>query len=178
LADTSVETTCQPATEHLSSILVSHVTVPAEVDRMQLTMHQTPTQVTLYESERWAAPLREQIRSILVADLRQSIPGTPISDDPRLPGSAAPVRLAVAIEELSAQASQAATVRARWEVTTSAQHPAQTGELTVREPLTTAALDSVVEAWSHGLAQVSHAIARSLACPKTPEALIDQLVTP
>lgn len=149
----------------LDSILLEHATVPAEVDRMQLVLHETSTRLTIHETDRWAAPLRDQIPNVLVADLRHVLPGASISNDPRVVGSATPLRLNVDIEEFSALAGQEVTVRARWNVTSSAQSSSRVGEYTSRQPVPNAQLDGVVLAWSRGLADVSSTIAASLRCP-------------
>jgi uncharacterized protein len=163
----SCSSTKTPSPERLNSILLEHATIPAEVDRMQLVLHESSTRLTIREADRWAAPLRDQIPNVLVVDLRHVLPAASISNDPRVLGSATPLRLNVDIEELSALAGQAVTVRARWEwkVTSAAQDTSQVGEYTSRQPVPDARLDGVVLAWSRGLADVSSAIAASLRCP-------------
>jgi uncharacterized protein len=148
-----------------SSILLEHAMVPAEVDRMQLVVHETTTRLTIRETDRWAAPLRDQIPAVLIADLRHLLPAAGISSDPRVVGSAMPVRLNVDIEEFSALAGQEATVRARWKVVSAAQATSRIGEYTSRQPVPSAQMDAFVLAWSRGLAEVSSAIAASLRCP-------------
>ena len=151
----------------LDSILLEHATVPAEVDRMQLVLHETSTRLTIRETDRWAASLRDQIPNVLVADLRHALPSASISNDPRVIGSATLLRLNVDIEEFSALTGQEATVRARWkwQVTSAAHDTSQVGEYTSRQPVPNTQLDGVVLAWSRGLAELSSAIAASLRCP-------------
>jgi uncharacterized lipoprotein YmbA len=156
-----------PSAERLNSILLEHATIPAEVDRMQLVLRETSTRLTIRETDRWAAPLRDQIPNVLVADLRQVLPGASISNAPLLLASPAPVRLNVDIEEFSALAGREVTVRARWswQVTSAAHDTSRVGEYTSRQPVPSGPLDGVVLAWSRGLAEVSSAIAASLRCP-------------
>jgi uncharacterized lipoprotein YmbA len=149
----------------LDSILLEHATVPAEVDRMQIVLHESSTRLAIRETDRWAAPLRDQIPNVLVADLRHVLPTASISNDPRVIGSATPLRLNVDIEEFSALAGQEATVRARWKVASAAQSTSQVDEHTSRQPVPNAQLDGVVLAWSRALAELSLAIAASLRCP-------------
>jgi len=151
--------------ERLDSILLEHAAVPAEVDRMQLVLHETSTRLTIRETDRWAAPLRDQISNVLVADLHQVLPAASVSNNRRVVGSATPLRLNVDIDEFSALAGQEATVRARWKVTSAADDISQVGEYTSRQPVPNTQLDGVVLAWSRGLAEVSSAIAASLRCP-------------
>jgi uncharacterized protein len=162
---TPCSSTKNPSPERLNSILLEHATIPAEVDRMQIVLHETSTRLTIRETDRWAAPLRDQIPNVLVADLRHVLPTASISNDPRVIGSATPLRLNVDIEEFSALPGQEATVRARWKVASAAPSASQVGEYTSRQPVPNAQLDGVVLAWSRGLAEVSSAIAASLRCP-------------
>jgi uncharacterized lipoprotein YmbA len=131
---------------------------------MQLVVHETTTRLTIRETDRWAASLRDQIPNVLIADLRPALPGAGISSDPRVVGSATPVRLNVDIEEFSALAGQGATVRARWKVTSTAPATSRVGEYTSRQQVPNAQMDGLVLAWSRGLAEVSSAIAASLRC--------------
>jgi uncharacterized protein len=146
------------------TILLAHVAIPAEVDRMQLLVHQDPTRLKVYESERWAASLRDQIPGILIGDLRERLPGAAITGDRLLTGTQAPLRLNVDVEELDAVAGKEATVRVRWEVTSADRSTSQVGEQISRQPLSGTDIDGVVLAWSRALAEVSSAIAASIRC--------------
>ena len=146
-------------------LLLEHAGIPAEVDRMQLVVHESSTRLTIRETDRWAASLRDQIPTVLIADLHRVLPNANISNDPRVVGSATPVRLNIDIEEFSALAGQEATVRARWKVSSTAQATSRVGEYTSRQPVPNAQMDALVLAWSRGLAEVSSAIAASLRCP-------------
>lgn len=155
-ADTGGCTSC--------TILLAHVGIPAEVDRMQLLVHQDTTRLKVYESERWAVSLRDQLPAILIGDLRERLPGAAITGDRLLTGTQAPLRLNVDVEELDAVAGKEATVRVRWEVSAADRSTSQVGERVSRQPLSGADVDEVVLAWSRGLAEVSSAIAASIRC--------------
>ncbi|CAM5542701.1 PqiC family protein [Rhodanobacter lindaniclasticus] len=51
------------------------VNVPAQVDRPQLVVRQGGQSVALLEGERWIAPLADEVRGALAADLARSLPG-------------------------------------------------------------------------------------------------------
>ena len=159
-------TPCSPAApERSDPILLEHAGVPAEVDRMQLVVHESSTRLTIHETDRWAASLRDQIPAVLIADLRHVSPNANITNDARVVGSTSPLHLSVDIEEFSALADHEATVRARWRVTSAAQGTSRVGEYTSRQPVPNSQMDGLVLAWSRGLAEVSSAIAASLRCP-------------
>lgn len=51
------------------------VNVPAQVDRPQLVVRQDGQSVALLEGERWIAPLADEVRGALAADLARTLPG-------------------------------------------------------------------------------------------------------
>lgn len=51
------------------------VNVPAQVDRPQLVVRQGGQSVALLEGERWIAPLADEVRGALAADLARVLPG-------------------------------------------------------------------------------------------------------
>ena len=146
--------------EPTGTVLLAHLAVPVEADRMQLLIHQTPTRLSVYETERWAAPLENQISDILIDNLRNALPNLSITSDPLLVGTGTPLQLNVQIEELDALAGKEATVRAQWRLSVNAT--SQTGTCTARQPLRSTGIDELVLAWSRALADISSALAASI----------------
>jgi uncharacterized lipoprotein YmbA len=146
----------------ISTVLLSYLAVPVEADRMQLLVHQAPTRLAVYETERWATPLREQISSILIENLRDSLPNVSITADPLLIGTATPLQLNMEIEELDALAGKEAIVRARWRLSVKEDAASRTGTCTARQPLQSTNIDELVLAWSRALADVSSALSASI----------------
>jgi uncharacterized lipoprotein YmbA len=150
------------SSEPIGTVLLAHLAVPVEADRMQLLLHQTPTRLSVYETERWAAPLADQISIILIDDLRNALPNLSITGDPLLIGTGTPLQLNMEIEELDALAGKEATVRARWRWSVAGTAAAQTGTCTARQPLRSTGIDDLVLAWSRALADISSALAASI----------------
>jgi uncharacterized lipoprotein YmbA len=148
--------------EPVSTVLLAHLAVPVEADRMQLLLHQTPTRLSVYETERWAAPLGNQSSFILIDNLRNALPNLSITSDPLLIGAGAPLQLNMKIEELDALAGKEATVRAQWRLSVKDNAASQTGTCTARQPLQGTGIDELVLAWSRALADISSAIAASI----------------
>jgi uncharacterized lipoprotein YmbA len=146
----------------IGTVLLAHLAVPVEADRMQLLLHQTPTRLFVYETERWAAPLADQISLILIENLRNALPNLSITRDPLLIGTETPLQLNMEIEELDALAGKEATVRARWRLSVVDNAASQTGTCTTRQPLRSTGVDELVLAWSHALADISSALAASI----------------
>ena len=154
-----------PQPEPTGTVLLAHLTVPFEVNRMQLLLHQTPTRLSVYETERWAAPLGEQISVILIDNLRNALPNLSIARDPLLIGTGTPLQLNMEIEELDALAGKEATVRAQWRLSVKDSAASQTGTCTARQPLRSTDIDDLVLAWSRALADISSALAASIQHP-------------
>jgi uncharacterized protein len=152
-----------PEPEPIGTVLLAHLAVPVGADRMQLLLHQTPTRLSVYETERWAAPLGDQISIILIENLRNVLPNLSITSDPLLIGTGTPLQLNMEIEELDALAGKEATVRARWRLSVRDNAAAsQTGTCTARQPLRSTGIDELVLAWSRALADISSAVAASI----------------
>ncbi|MFL6602910.1 MAG: membrane integrity-associated transporter subunit PqiC [Steroidobacteraceae bacterium] len=151
-----------PEREPIGTVLLTHLAVPVEADRMQLLLHQTPTRLSVYETERWAAPLGDQISFILIDNLRNALPDLNITSDPLLVGRGTPLQLNMDIEELDALAGKEAIVRARWRWSVADKAASQTGICTARQPLRSTGIDELVLAWSRALADISSALAASI----------------
>ena len=144
------------------TILLAHLAVPSQANRMQLSAHQTPTRLTVYETERWAAPLSDQIAAVFISDLRNALPGLNITSDPLLTGRGTPLRLNIDIEELDALIGKEATVRGRWRLSGTDAVVLEGGTCTSKQVLSTADIDDLVLAWSRGLSDISAAVATAI----------------
>jgi uncharacterized lipoprotein YmbA len=90
------------------------VVIPPELDRLELVSHSGPYRVQVADSDRWAAPLEDQIRRALSDDLSMRLPPQLIAD-PNEPTSNEPRRmLSVAIAQFDADDSCAVSLRADW----------------------------------------------------------------
>jgi len=152
------------------TVLLAHLAVPAQANRMQLSAHQTPTRLTVYETERWAAPLADQIAAVFISDLRNALPGLNITSDPLLTGRGTPLRLHIDIEELDALIGKEATVRGRWRLSGTDAAVLESGTCTWKQVLPTADIDELVLAWSRGLSDISSAVAISIQHWTAPSA--------
>jgi uncharacterized lipoprotein YmbA len=148
--------------EPIGTVLLAHLAVPAEANRMQLVLHQAPTRLSVYEAERWAGPLGDQISLILIDNLRNALPNLSITRDALLIGTGTPLQLNMEIEELDALAGKEATVRARWRLSVRGNAASNTGTCTARQPLRSRDLDELALAWSRALADISSALAASI----------------
>jgi uncharacterized lipoprotein YmbA len=135
------------------TIVLVHLRVPVQADRMQLTVHQSPTRLIVYERERWASPLSDQISAVLIGNLHTLLPGVTITDDPMLAGKGTPAKLQIDFEEFDARLGQEAVLRARWRLEMGDSGVAEV--CSSRQRLRGGEIDELVLAWSRGLGEMT-----------------------
>jgi uncharacterized lipoprotein YmbA len=127
----------------LEDLQVEHVTVPSEVDQPDLVVRESDGSVALVETQRWIAPLSDEIRASLGLALARharppTAPATPSA--PAAPSPAIRIRLevlrfdsvperyalleSVATLSLSGKPPTSSTCRSRLRVTVGAGYPA------------------------------------------------------
>ena len=95
-------------------VRVERVAVPPELDRLELVSRSGPYRVRISDSERWAAPLDDQIRRVLTEDLAERLAPRLLAD-PNEPATNEPRRLlSIAISEFYTDDACATTLRADW----------------------------------------------------------------
>jgi uncharacterized lipoprotein YmbA len=95
-------------------VRIQPVVIPPELDRVELVSHGGPYRVHIADSDRWAAPLDDQIRRILNEDLAARLPAHLVAD-PNEPATQEPRRLlSIAVIEFYADGECGATLRADW----------------------------------------------------------------
>jgi uncharacterized protein len=96
------------------AVRVQPVVIPPELDRIELVSRGGPYRVHIADSDRWAAPLDDQIRRTLNDDLAARLPAHLVAD-PTEPGTQEPRRLlSVTVIEFYADDECGATLRADW----------------------------------------------------------------
>jgi uncharacterized lipoprotein YmbA len=98
-----------PATA-TTAVRLGHISIPREIDRLELVQRIDATRLTLHEQDRWAAPLEDLLRRTLNDDLVARLPESGSSRD-------AARTLSIDIDELIADASCNVTLRATWTLT-------------------------------------------------------------
>jgi len=106
-------TAAAPAASSIA-VRVEPPVLPPEIDRPELVTRSGPNRVHVAGSQRWAAPLRGQIRRVFSDDLAARLPAGLVAD-PDEPATNEPRRtLTITIEELFGDDSCAVTLRAGW----------------------------------------------------------------
>lgn len=149
-------------TDAPAAIAIGAVAVPEIVDRPQLVLRITDTQVRLAEFDRWAEPLKRQIAGVIAADLAQLFPGAFISSYPQVADQAAAYHVSLDVQSFESVPGDAAVVSVLWAVRPP-QHGAPVGgRSVVREPAGAPGNDALVAAHSRALAAVSRDIAAAI----------------
>ena len=135
------------------------VTVPSVVDRSEMVLNSAPNGITLFEHERWAAPLAVQVAQTLASDLEQRR-GDILVGDGRFDQSASPpVSIEVDIVQMSAQRSGAATIEAHCRIIDTAAGLDQLAVVSLRAPISGAGFAAVAGAYSQALSELADKLA-------------------
>jgi uncharacterized lipoprotein YmbA len=112
-------TTPAPATAASNQIpvRVEPVAIAPELDRPEIVSRTGPNRVHIAGSDRWAAPLAEQIRRVLSDDLSARLPPGLVADPNELNTKDPRRLLTIAIDDFYGDDSCAVSLRASWSLT-------------------------------------------------------------
>ena len=144
------------------AITIGVVTVPDIVDRPQLVLRVDANQVALAEFDRWADPLKSQIRRVIAADLALQFPGALVSGYPQNVDPASNYLVSIDVQSFESAPGDAASITVLWSVRPPKLGAPMNGRTVVREPTGGAGHDALVAAHSRALAAVSRDIATAL----------------
>ena len=144
------------------AITIGVVTVPDIVDRPQLVLRVDANQVALAEFDRWADPLKSQIRRVIAADLALQFPGALVSGYPQNVDPASNYLVSIDVQSFESAPGDAASITVLWSVRPPKLGAPMNGRTVVHEPTGGAGDDALVAAHSRALAVVSRDIATAL----------------
>ncbi len=98
------------------NISIERIWLPDIVDRSQFVLRIDQNQVQIDEFARWAEPLKEQIASVLAADLARSFPGAIVSASPQWGQDDKLYRVSVDVQNFESVPGGSATIAAVWTV--------------------------------------------------------------
>jgi hypothetical protein len=103
------------ATSPATTIGLGAIQLPAALDRPQMARRLNSDEISYSETDRWAGPLDEMVRRVLIADLDGRLaPGMILIETN--PASQASRTIAVDILRFDADAAGLVTLKARWEL--------------------------------------------------------------
>jgi uncharacterized protein len=98
-------------------VRLNRVTVPGELDRIQIVRRIDATRLQIDDQSRWAAPLDETIRRVLTADLAARLPANAVADANGMAGGEHVHTLTVDIQEFYPDSGCSVALRATWVLT-------------------------------------------------------------
>lgn len=156
------------ATSSNLSVTVGPVSVPAAVDRPQIVVTTSPNQVRLYEFDRWASPLQDDIARVVAENLVVML-GTPrVALSLQTVSGDADYRAAIEVQRFDSALGEAATLDAVWTVSRTKDGKSHTGRTTVRESASDKGFDALVAAHSRAVARLSQDIADAVRALDQP----------
>jgi len=98
----------------MPAVRLNRVTIPAELDRLQMVRRIDSTRLQIDDQNRWAAPVDEMVRRVLTGDLAARLPPNSVADANESASGERLHDLAVDIQEFYADHSCAVTLRSTW----------------------------------------------------------------
>ncbi len=144
------------------SVSVGPVTVPAVVDRPQIVVHTGPNQVTIEEFDRWASPIKSDIRKVVAENLISLLGTHQVSVFPQTSASDATYRVTIDILRFDSEPGKAATLDALWTVSSAKAKLSHSGRTTLAEPAQGNSFTTLVEAHSRAIGRLSAGIAATI----------------
>jgi uncharacterized lipoprotein YmbA len=159
--------TAAPASPRLQFEL-SRVGVPAQVDQPQLVVREGAQRVALLDGDRWIAPLGDEVRAALAADLARELPGQDVTG--LAAGGKAVLRIKVDLRRFDSFPGAYALIEAAW--TLRGPRGAESNAVlecttTVSEPVGLG-MDALVVGHQRALAKLAAAIAGAARSAATP----------
>src|ERR1700728_4150440 len=143
-------------------VRVQAIAMAPELDRPELVTRSGPNRVQVAGSDRWAAPLVDQLRRVLSNDLSARLPPGLVAD-PNEPSTNDPRRLlSIAIDEFYGDDSCAVSLRASWSLTT-AHAASQHGTEQIQVPASAPCTGEIPAAMSRAIGVLADRLAGVIA---------------
>ncbi|HTW71256.1 MAG TPA: PqiC family protein [Acetobacteraceae bacterium] len=143
---------------------LGRITLPVTLDRLGLVTFGPGTAVSVSDQDRWAAPLKDLVRSVLTSDLRQRLGASRVLD----PGVAVPggrvLIVALDVQRFAADHSGEVVLAADWTLVRAAGNSQQVlgvHRVTLRAPAGSTRGNAVSAAMSNLLGELADRIANA-----------------
>jgi uncharacterized lipoprotein YmbA len=132
------------------------------IDRPQLVMRASETQVQILEQQRWAEPLKYGIPRVVAANLARELGSMRVTAQTQAPLGNTAYRVALDVQRFDSLPGEAAVVEVSWTIRRVDADATVSGRSAVTERVAGGGYDALVAAHSRALATVSHEIAQAL----------------
>jgi uncharacterized lipoprotein YmbA len=143
-------------------IRLERVTIPGELDRLEIVRRGVSNRLQIATFDLWAAPLEGMIQRVVADDLAARLPAGAIASVNEPAGAEPRRRLYLDVQEFAGDAHGAVTLRAAWLVVTP-NAGSERGSERVAVDATDATADALVVAMSRALAELGGRMAASIA---------------
>jgi uncharacterized lipoprotein YmbA len=158
----SAEASAPAAGASAIGIAVGPVTVPEMVDQPQMVVQVAANQVTVYEFQRWASPLKIEIARVIAGNLAQELGTARVWAYAQTTLANPDYQVLVDVQRFDSVLGEAVTIDVLWSIRRAAGGAPKIGRSSVREAVFGAGFDALVAAHSRALAQVSRDIAGAI----------------
>ena len=144
------------------AVAVGPVSIPAQVDRPEILVSEGANRVHPQETERWAAPLADNIARVVAENLADLLATARVMRFPQTTDMDAAYRVVIDVQGFTSVPGEAATLGAVWTVRRTRDGHSETGRTQVHEPVTGSGYEALAAAHSRALATLSRNIADAL----------------
>jgi uncharacterized lipoprotein YmbA len=135
------------------------VTIPSMVDRNEMVLHSSRNGIEIFDHERWAAPLADQVYQTLARDLEGRRSDVLVGDRGFDRAAAPPVKLKVDIVRMSAQRGGRAGIETHWRIVDSSTGVDEMGSGSFEATITRDDYAAVAQAYSQALSDLAERLA-------------------
>jgi uncharacterized protein len=146
------------------TVRVGPASVPEALDRPELVLRVSATELAVDDSHRWAEPLRTGIARAVAGNLARELDGALIVvADERIDGESTDVEVSLDVQRLDATLGYSVAIDVAWVARWTNAGPIRAGRSVARVPVAPgSSYDRLVEACAQALATLSREIARSV----------------
>lgn len=146
------------------TVWVGPASVPEALDRPELVLRVSATELVVDDSHHWAEPLRTGIARAVAGGLATELDGARVLvADERMSGESTDVEVSLDVQRLDAKLGDGVAIEVAWVVRSANASAVHAGRSVGREPLAPgSSYDPLVEACARALATLSKEIARSI----------------
>ena len=145
------------------TVHVAPASVPDAVDRPELVLRVSATELAINDDHRWAEPLRAGIARAVADDLARQLEGALVSTSEESPKDHSDVEITIDVQHLDVALTEGAAIEVAWTARWADGRPTRTGRSFARARAAPGGThDAAVAAFAVTLESVSGDIARSV----------------
>ena len=147
--------TAEVAAHAAYDVQIEYVRIPEAINRPQLVVQQTATEALVRDDQRWIAPIDEQMRQALQANLQAQLPHAWVSEHPQGNMSTTRYRISIDVRDLRTTLASEVSMDVVWVIADANKHPLRRQQRRISVPLKDSDYRSIAPAISAGLQNAS-----------------------